>query len=146
MSRYLSVAVCLKLPFVANISDTSSDDVEPVFSTKAMQKLKRLNTFLDAVTHMLTEEWYSSAAAFLDDHEGQYPTSSATETETLQISTASVSFLISQTGGVTTNQHKNLAIFSFCFFFTDIFDDNITLSSLPSVDNNASLCLHPRII
>jgi hypothetical protein len=48
-----------------------SNDIEHMFSSKTTRKLKKLDTFLDALTYMLTDGSYLTADGFLVDHQDQ---------------------------------------------------------------------------
>jgi hypothetical protein len=45
-----------------------SGDIEGIFSSNNQRKLKKLNMFLDALTYMLTEGVFLTAAEFLEDY------------------------------------------------------------------------------
>jgi hypothetical protein len=45
-----------------------SSDIEGIFSSNNQHKLKKLDTFLDALTYMLTEGVFLMAAEFLEDY------------------------------------------------------------------------------
>ena len=45
-----------------------SGDIEGIFSSNTQRKLKKLDTFLDALTYLLTEGVFLTAAEFLEDY------------------------------------------------------------------------------
>jgi hypothetical protein len=54
--------------FVVYVLTMNSADLEWIFGTKITRKLKKLDTFPDAITYLLTEGVFQSADIFLDNY------------------------------------------------------------------------------